>query len=358
MSRTINTGKKPESQEEKNLRKTGDGKLIITSYLDLDGVFLLKNERILAVNLLNNKPSFLGGIYIARVRDVVKNIDACFVEIQKGEVCFLPKSECKNIRLYNREYDGSLKQGDEFPVKVIKDAIKTKVPMVSATFKQKDCAEELLEAGKYKTAFTCLRKPLHPILNAIQMLATKEEYCEIVTDMPSFYELLLEDQKERLSDIPVRLYQDETFSLTKLYALNSKMDIALERRIWLKSGAFLIIEQTEAMTVIDVNSGKYEAKKQTEEYFSQVNREAAEEIALQLRLRNLSGIIIVDFINLKTAESQKSLMEYMTQLVQKDVVPTNVVDFTALGLMEITRKKTHKSLSEQIKSNKRNGEDG
>ena len=126
------------------------------------------------------------------------------------------------------------------------------------------------------------------------------------------------------------------------------MDEALNKRIWLKSGGYLVLEYTEAMTVIDVNSGKYEAKKgNTEQTAVFVNRQAAEEVALLLRLLNLSGIIIVDFINMECEENNRELMWYLRELVQKDPVPTRIVDMTKLGLVEITRKKIRKTLREQ-----------
>ena len=103
------------------------------------------------------------------------------------------------------------------------------------------------------------------------------------------------------------------------------------------------------MTVIDVNSGKYETNKSNEDTVLAVNLEAAEEVALQLRLRNLSGIIIVDFINMAQETSKNQIMTLLKQLTAKDVVKTTVVDMTALGLVEITRKKTSKPLREQLR---------
>ena len=110
----------------------------------------------------------------------------------------------------------------------------------------------------------------------------------------------------------------------------------------------MIIEPTEAMTVIDVNSGKYEGKRQDDSYYYTINLEAAEEIALQLRLRSISGIIIVDFINMKLPEQKTQLIERMKSLLAGDICKCTVVDMTPLGLMEITRKKIYKPLSEQI----------
>ena len=137
-------------------------------------------------------------------------------------------------------------------------------------------------------------------------------------------------------------------SLSKLYNLDSKIDEAFGERVWLKSGAYLIIQPTEALTVIDVNSGKFEARKGNDDQTAwKVNTEAAVEIARQLRLRNLSGIIVVDFINMRAEESRAGLLRQLKGLVQDDRIRTNVVDMTPLGLVEITRKKIMKPLWEQ-----------
>ena len=115
-----------------------------------------------------------------------------------------------------------------------------------------------------------------------------------------------------------------------------------------------MIEPTEALTVIDVNTGKYEASKgkDSEETFFSINMEAAQEIALQLRLRNVSGIIIVDFINLESEEKKKKLLEYLKQLLEKDAVRTTVIDMTPLGLVEITRKRVNRPLRELLSPTK------
>ena len=111
-----------------------------------------------------------------------------------------------------------------------------------------------------------------------------------------------------------------------------------------------MIEQTEALTAIDVNTGKYETKKNQEETYLKINLEAAQAIAIALRARNLSGMILVDFINMKKKEHTEQLIEYMRSLLKKDPIPAQVVDITGLGLMEITRKKKSKSFAEQMKS--------
>jgi len=137
-------------------------------------------------------------------------------------------------------------------------------------------------------------------------------------------------------------------SLTALYSLHSVMDQACQKRVWLKSGGYLIIEYTEAMTVIDVNTGKYSGNKKQAEAIRMVNMEAGKEIARQLRLRNLSGIILVDFIDMKDPKDQTELMEALRGFVKSDPVKTTVVDMTQLNLVELTRKKEKKPLWEQL----------
>ena len=102
------------------------------------------------------------------------------------------------------------------------------------------------------------------------------------------------------------------------------------------------------MTVIDVNSGKYDGKKKSSDSYLKINMEAAEEVAKQLRLRNISGICMIDFIDMDSPIDKKKLLEYLEGEVKKDPVKTIVVDITKLGLVEITRKRMKKSLYEQL----------
>ena len=99
-----------------------------------------------------------------------------------------------------------------------------------------------------------------------------------------------------------------------------------------------------------MNSGKIQKKNPKDDIYFEINQEAAKEIALQLKLRNLSGIIIIDFISQNTKEQDNELLSYLSSLVRKDSVKTHVIDMTPLGLVEVTRKKIHKSLKEQLKN--------
>ena len=150
-------------------------------------------------------------------------------------------------------------------------------------------------------------------------------------------------------DQPRILYYEDEYPLYKLLSLETEITHLLDRRVWLKSGGFLVIEPTEAMVVIDVNTGKSIGKKRQEEHLLKVNEEAAVEIAKQLRLRNLSGIILVDFINMKQPESRDKLIRTLKSALHKDKVPSRFVDVTALELYEITRKKIRRPLHEMIR---------
>lgn len=147
---------------------------------------------------------------------------------------------------------------------------------------------------------------------------------------------------------PQLLYYEDEYPLYKLLNLESEIAHLLDKRVWLKSGGFLVIEPTEAMVVIDVNTGKSIGKKRQEEHLLKVNEEAAVEIAKQLRLRNLSGIILVDFINMKQSESRDKLIHTLKAALWKDKVPSRFVDVTALEVYEITRKKIRRPLHELI----------
>ena len=171
-----------------------------------------------------------------------------------------------------------------------------------------------------------------------------------MTDNKSLYEAVSSYAKTAFPEnTQIRLYEDKLLPLYKLYSLESALEHGLHEKVWLKSGGFLVIQQTEAFVCIDVNTGKFTANKEMEETFRKINLEAAAEIALQLRLRNLSGIILIDFINMKSPKHKKELMENLQAYLNRDPVKGTVVDMTSLNIVEVTRKKVRKSLTEEMK---------
>ena len=172
----------------------------------------------------------------------------------------------------------------------------------------------------------------------------------IVTDLPDVYKELKLLEGNILPEGILEYYTDD-YPLIKLKSLETQLERALKKEVHLKSGASLIIEPMETLTAIDVNTSKYIKKKDdNEETFFQINMEAAAEILRQIRLRNLSGMIIIDFINMKDPEHYTLLMDHMRKGSKDDPVQVNCIDITGLGLFELTRKKVRRPLFEQVRA--------
>ena len=133
------------------------------------------------------------------------------------------------------------------------------------------------------------------------------------------------------------------------YGIQARIDKALEKKVWMKNGAYIIIDETEALTVIDVNTGKFVGDNNLQETILEVNIEAAKEIARQLRLRDISGIIIIDFIDMEVEGNKHKVVAALEDALAKDRTKTNVLGITGLGLVEMTRKKVRKKLSSLVK---------
>lgn len=218
-------------------------------------------------------------------------------------------------------------------------------PLIAEASHLSETLAHIVQISDTRTCYSCLYRSLPDWAVFIEN-AYRTEYDEVITDLADVYQDL-QDVCAKIS-IPVRFYEDPLLPLCKLYALKTRMQEISDKKVWLKSGAYLVIEPTEALISIDVNTGKYENGKEPEETYYRINREAAEAIAWQLRARNLSGIILADFINLKDKAREAELLERMRELLKQDPVHTRVVDMTALGLMEITRKRIDPSLAEQL----------
>ena len=127
-------------------------------------------------------------------------------------------------------------------------------------------------------------------------------------------------------------------NLLKRYDIDIQIEKTKNRKIWLHCGGFITIDKTEALTAIDVNTGKYTGKKDVEETILKVNEEATIEIAKQIRLRDIGGIIIIDYIDMKNQENKEKITKILEQELKKDRAKTQIEGFTKLELMELTRK--------------------
>lgn len=210
--------------------------------------------------------------------------------------------------------------------------------------------EELIKTAQYRTCFSCLLARPSAYLKRLSDLYTKE-VDEILTDDRELFEQMTEYFQENQPEdtAKLRFYEDRLLPMEKLYSLDCHLKEALGERVWLKSGGYLVIQPTEALTVIDVNTGKFTAGKKKEAAFLKLNQEAALEAARQIRLRNLSGIVIIDFINMEETESETQLLRTLDGALRLDPIRTTLVDMTKLSLVEITRMKKERPLHESVR---------
>lgn len=355
----------------------------------------------------------LGNIYVGKVQNIVKNIHAAFIEIADGIMCYYSLDDKANPVFTNPKKDSVMKIGDEVIVQVSKEGMKTKLPSVSSNLnftgrylvltsqrkelgfsgklnkeekkrireflegempenagiivrtnarnaKKEEILEELknlqtryetlLKKGHSRVCFSLLEEHMPDYLQTLQNVYT-QTLDEIVTDNSEVFQAVqnyLNCYGEY--EIPLRFYEDKLLPLSKLYSLESVLERSLQERVWLKSGGFLVIQPTEAFVCIDVNTGKFSGKKEIQETFRKINLEAAKEIAWQLRLRNLSGIILIDFINMENQEDKKELLHTLQAYLNQDPIKGTVVDITPLNIVEVTRKKVRKPLLEEWKA--------
>ncbi len=387
-------------------------RILITQNDQLTLTFVMEENKPVTIDAQHCDAKILGNIYLAKVQNIVKNINAAFIEIEPGRKCFLP--------LQNLNENQKLSIGDEVLVQIRKESTGGKEPEATCqlTLPGKhflisypdcrigishklgkenkkilnefcdsldlkgmglvlrtsaaecignpeqmqelsteidllsSCMKSLIEKAPYSLVFTRLFQSDSSYFERINHIRTDELEAVITDDADIFNRLKDRYSEKKVIFDKIRLYEDTMLSLKKLYKLDSLLNEAISRKVWLKSGGFLIIDRTEAMTVIDVNSGKSSKSSshgQTSIYMH-INLEAALEIAYQLRLRNISGIVLIDFINMESSENNTVLMETLTKLVKADPIQTDVIDMTALGLVEITRKKIDNNLYDQIKS--------
>lgn len=423
--------------------------LIVTKWKERSLTALLADGDCRTLTIESDDDGLLGNIYIGKVKNVVKNINAAFIDLGGGKMGYFSLAENK-MPLFADELNQfassemainheivtnhrKIKAGDELLLQVSRDAVKTKDPSVTCclnfpgkyivltvgktqigfsakikdtewkervreallehkddrfglivrtngasvpveilcdeTEKLKKKMEELFLRAACRTCYSLLEQGTPPYIQSLRD-AKMGSLSKIITDIPEYAdkieswmkseisqnkaaldakadENLIREKSGSMETMPkLELYQDENLSLMKLYRLESVLKNATERQVWLKSGGYLVIEPTEAMTVIDVNTGKYIGKKTQSETILKINLEAAKEVARQLSIRNLSGIIIVDFIDMESKKDQDEVMHILGDELSKDPVKTVLVDMTRLGLVEITRKKVRRPLHE------------
>jgi len=387
-------------------------KLLITEYGGYPLTALEEDGKIVAFSLSQEEESILGNIYVARVQNIVKNIQAAFLTFAEGKTGYYSLEGNPNPIFTNHKQTDKICIGDSLIVQVAQENVKTKPPTltsrinltgkyavltvgntrlsVSSKITDREWKEQckkyfsgycnetygfilrtnaykvpfdriekeiqilvasfrkICDDGIHRTCFSCLYQTLPDFINQVKNV-WQDGLEAILTDKEAYYnqlkEYLLKEQPEDKEKL--YFYQDD-WPFFKRYNMEKQLERALSERVWLNCGAYLVIQPTEALTVIDVNTGKYTGKKNHPNTSLKINLEACKELAVQLRLRNLSGIILVDFISMEREEDNQTLLFELEKQLKKDAVKTDLHGMTALGLVEITRKKIRKPLHEQL----------
>ncbi len=392
-------------------------KILIEKKEDQVRTFLLENDTVVEIHCADferKEPGKhqIGDIYIGKVKNIVRNIGAAFIEIESGVNCYYDIKDAENAVFTTKIGKKPLCIGDELVVQISKEAVKTKAPTVTSNIsltgryavvthgntrigvssklpkkmreeykeqlqkyqnerfgiivrtnakdvcvreveeeieKLRSEYERIVETAPTRTCFSCLKSAPPSYITNLKNVYT-EGLEEIVVGDSDLYTSI---QSHFASEFPektglLRLCDDPDFPLGKRYSTETILEKALREKVWLKNGGYLVIQPTEALTVIDVNSGKSIGKEKDEAGIMKINLEAAREAAHQIRLRNLSGIIIVDFINLEKKENVSLLLKEFRGFLSRDPIQTTLVDITPLNLVEVTRKKVRKPLYETV----------
>ena len=182
--------------------------------------------------------------------------------------------------------------------------------------------------------FRTLRDMFTP--EVTEFVINDREYCDKAIAVAGIIAPYMKDR--------IHLYKSRC-SIFDDFGIQSRIDKALDRKVWMKNGAYIIIDETEALTVVDVNTGKFVGDSDLQQTILDVNIEAAREIARQLRLRDISGIIVIDFIDMEIEANRQQVVAALQDALAKDRTKSNVLGITSLGLVEMTRKKMRRGLS-------------
>lgn len=209
--------------------------------------------------------------------------------------------------------------------------------------------EQIEKAAKALPAPSLLHQDLDQVQRTVRDLLTPD-IGRVVIDSPAELARLQALVESLAPGLKGRVESYEgNIPLFEHYGIEEQIDKALERKVWLRSGGHLIIEQTEALTAVDVNTGRYVGKTDQEETILRTNLEAAEEIVRQLRLRNLGGLIIIDFIDMESLENRRKVNEALADEVKlRDKAQSKILQISELGLVEMTRKRTRESLEKLL----------
>ncbi len=383
--------------------------LVINKTDDTTMCALLENGKLYQVIAEEFEDQIAGNIYLGKIEKIVSALDAAFVKLPEGQNGFLRLRDVKKEYLEKFVNQKKLTEGQKILVQVKKEGIGKKGPQVTTNIavvgkllvlfpfsdtigiskkitdenervrlKQvainirnkighgciiRTAAERIEEEDIYKETLV-LQKVWNEITQTFkrsrkEKLLYKEvdrdeyivreyvtkEVNQVYTNDSKYRELIRKAFPKR--SIKIEVVEGDSFEIFGIY---DKINEINKRRIQLTSGGEIVIDRAEAMTVIDVNSAHYTNSSSHSKLSFEINKEAAKEIARQIMLRNLSGIIIVDFIDMDTEENRKRIVEILEDELSKDKNKVTIHGFTKLGLLELTRKRTTKPLVERFQT--------
>ncbi|MCE5286307.1 MAG: Rne/Rng family ribonuclease [Pelosinus sp.] len=350
----------------------------------------------------------VGNIYKGKIRNVLPGMQAAFIDIGREKNAFLYIGDMEAKSQTQHSGKQSLTVGQDIVIQIVKDALGVKGPRATTHItlpgryvvlmptvdyigisrrigsdtekhRLKELAEKICPPGMGMIVRTvaegkseeALRKDIEYLANLWSSLLARAKrssapaalyrdvdlVIRIVRDYltPDVTELIIDnhDAFHRAADLLnfmspelltcLKLYEqrEDVFSF---YKLTEEVEKLGERQVWLKSGGYLVIDKTEALTVIDVNTGRFIGQTSLAETVFQTNLEAAAEIARQIRLRDIGGIIIIDFIDMEQEHHKQAVLDSLETHFKKDRTKTHVIGLTGLGLVEMTRKKARQNL--------------
>lgn len=353
--------------------------------------------------------SLVGNIYYGTVTKVLPGMNAVFIDIGEEKNAYLHRDQLSAYVLASKKQgnvSSYVHQGEKLLVQVDKDATGTKGPKVKGIIEIQGTNLIYMPKGRYvavskkiadeKQKARLRQKGSHVkteeeglIFRTSSITSTEDELREELSSLREQYQEftkkaaalkkpglifqkdtfleMIQHQAEKMSsgeiivdDLELKKLLGEKHACTYyngkeniFYAhqIEHEIDKALKRVVWLDHGAYLIFDETEALTIIDVNTGKFSGKADYQDTVLKTNQLAAKEIVRQLRLRDIGGIVLIDFIDMNRESDKQSILNLFEKELSKDEKRTKVIGFTPLGILQLTRKKTKVTLSEALQEN-------
>jgi len=367
-------------------------RIIITEYKNMNIAMFINNDQAIKARIFDSFESRTGQVYLGRVKNVKKNISASFINYNNGKIGFINNSSRKPETVFPvmiKKHTSGDKEDvltDKITLSGLYCVVGNDITGIKKSKRLSECELSFsglnnsiirvnaanIDIESVNNEYSMLRNLLDQF-NEYSSMRTEDsilyngipelisfifsedlsEYTEILTDNTTAFDVInsfiAEYSKNDIKfPLKLRLYEDKLLPLSAFISISSKLERAFSRKVFLKSDAYIVIDYTEAMTVIDVNTGTTKFKGNKQEVFHKINLEAADEIALQLKLRNISGIIIVDFINVHNKDLDFELISQLKNRLKVDDSNARCHGITKLGLVEITRDRKDIPLREQI----------